>query len=86
MKYFSMDEFGCFFRVNNIEFDSMWLSLALSFVWAGLMLFLIFCYKTFIFRWIWIILWSKQPKIYSLCIFGIEFLWAGYFYEIFFYG
>ena len=37
-----MDEFGCFFRVNNLEYDSLWLSLALSFVRAGLMLFLIF--------------------------------------------
>ncbi len=46
-KYLFMYGFGCFFRVNNLEFDSLWLSLALSFVGAGLMLFLIFCYKTY---------------------------------------
>ncbi len=37
-----MDGFGYFFRVNNLEYDSLWLSLAISFVGAGLMLFLIF--------------------------------------------
>ncbi len=35
-----MDGFGCFFRVNNLEFDFLWLSLKLSVVGAGFMLFL----------------------------------------------
>ena len=47
-----MDEFGSFFGLINQEFNSLWLSLALSFVGVGLMLFLIFCYKTFIYGWI----------------------------------
>ena len=33
-----MDEFGCFFRVINLEFDFLWLYLAQSFVGEGLML------------------------------------------------
>ena len=37
-----MDGFGCFFLIKNLEFDSLWLFLALSFVGAGFMLFFIF--------------------------------------------
>ncbi len=30
-----MDGFGCFFRVINLEFDLLWLSLVISFVWTA---------------------------------------------------
>ena len=42
IKSLFMDIFGCFSREINLEFDSLWLSLAPSIIGAGLMLFLKF--------------------------------------------
>ena len=42
-----MDIFRCFFRVINPEFDSLWLSLTLSFVWSMFnAIFEFFCIKS----------------------------------------
>ena len=47
IKSLFVDRFGCFFREINLEFDSLWLSLAPSIIGAGLMLFLsFFLYKS----------------------------------------